>query len=281
MNRLFLFLFPSLFIAFTLRAEEGWLYHFETAKDIAQYDHRLILVDFWAVWCGPCKKMDAEVWSDPDVRHQKRKFVPLKVDVDRDPAVASTYNVRAMPTLMILNSYGEILYQKVGFIDKFELNELLSSFPNNIASINQLHQQASDSQQNPYLNFMLASEYQKYGSVLEKEARRAFLSRSDAYFRQAVKNCRAENDTLLVEKTKLFQCLNDVLENKAKRSIKTIEKKIGLENISASNLPVAYYVLTNAYLQLEEKEQAQQYYRALTETIGGKYYQAALEEAFR
>lgn len=182
---------------------------------------------------------------------------------------------------MILDSYGEILYQHVGSMSKLELNEVLRSFPNSVATINQLIQQTSDSPRNPYLNFTLAAEYQKYASVLEKEARRAFLSRSNAYFRQAAKNCREKHDTLLIEKTQLFQCLNNVLQNKARRSIRTIEKKMGLDNIGIDNLPVAYYVLANAYLQLENKDQAQHYYQALTEIKGGKYYQTALAKAFQ
>lgn len=95
MERLFSLLIPLLLITAPLQAQDNWFHHFESAKNIAQYDHRLILVDFWASWCGPCLKMDADVWSDPEIQRQKTKFVPVKLDVDREPAITGLYRVNS------------------------------------------------------------------------------------------------------------------------------------------------------------------------------------------
>ena len=71
-----------------------------TAKtfDKALEDHRVVLVDFWATWCGPCKSMA------PDLR-QLANDVPddvlvAKVDVDKNKALSQRFNVQSMPTVM-------------------------------------------------------------------------------------------------------------------------------------------------------------------------------------
>lgn len=267
------------YLALPLRAAEGWLTHLETAQNVAQHDHRLILVDFWATWCGPCKMMDAEVWSDPDIQREKQKFVPLKIDVDHDPATAGRYRVKAMPTIMILDSFGGILYQHVGYLDTPTLKKLLSSFPTNTRSLNLLHQQASDSEGNPYTLLALATAFQEYGAALTAEAQEVFLERSDTYFRQVIKNSRP-TDTLLLEKAELLQSLNDALAGRPKRSIKTVEKKIGLDNVSRNNLPVAYYVLICSYLRRGDEDQARTCYRTLRQTKGSQPYVARLQDDF-
>lgn len=274
------FLSALLLTVLPLRAEEGWLTHLETAKDVAQQDHRLILIDFWATWCGPCKKMEVDIWSDSEVQLLKRKFVPLKVDVDRDPATAGRYQVNAMPTIMIVDGFGQILHQHVGYLDKQAMRRLLSSFPDNVRSIHQAYRPVLDSPKNPYLLFTLATEFQQSAAELDGKAQQAFLSHSDQYFRLVAKYGHAANDALLLEKNQLFRCLSHTLENRPRRSIRMIERKIGLKNISPDNLPIAHYVLARAFLKLGDKDQAQEHYQTLRQLKGREPYQTFLKKAF-
>ncbi|MCH9807589.1 MAG: thioredoxin [Alphaproteobacteria bacterium] len=70
-----------------------------------------VLVDFFAEWCGPCKAMAPALDQVADAMKDSVKVV--KVDVDQSPGIAQTYNVRAMPTLMIFSG-GQVSAQHVG-----------------------------------------------------------------------------------------------------------------------------------------------------------------------
>jgi len=81
-----------------------------TFKDIIQ-SKKKVLVDFHAVWCGPCKMMT------PILKELKQKVGEdvriVKVDVDKNPAIAQKYQVRGVPT-MILFVDGEVAWRTSG-----------------------------------------------------------------------------------------------------------------------------------------------------------------------
>lgn len=72
-----------------------------------------VLVDFHAVWCGPCKAMAPAL--DEVARDMKGKIKVVKVDVDENPGITSTYGIRAMPTLIIFKG-GKVAAQHTGAI---------------------------------------------------------------------------------------------------------------------------------------------------------------------
>jgi thioredoxin len=74
-----------------------------------------VLVDFWATWCGPCK-MIAPI-LDEIAKEQDGKVRIAKVDVDQNPALASRFNIRGIPT-MILFKNGEAKETIVGLTGK-------------------------------------------------------------------------------------------------------------------------------------------------------------------
>jgi thioredoxin 1 len=74
-----------------------------------------VLVDFWAEWCGPCK-MIAPVLNEIAIEHAGRVKV-VKVDVDRNPALAARYGIQSIPTLLYFAA-GEVRDKTVGAISK-------------------------------------------------------------------------------------------------------------------------------------------------------------------
>jgi len=82
---------------------------YNEALDIAQqYDKELFFI-FTASWCGPCKKMKAEVWPDERVQGLLKEYVVYVVDVDRERAVADRMRVKTIPAYGIF----EVLSGKV------------------------------------------------------------------------------------------------------------------------------------------------------------------------
>lgn len=82
----------------------------------------LVLVDFYADWCGPCKVMEPVVEKIGDRYHPQLKAVRL--NVDRNMEIAQKYRVVSVPTLLFFKN-GEIMDISIGVIRSHELEELI------------------------------------------------------------------------------------------------------------------------------------------------------------
>lgn len=83
----------------------------------------VVLADFWAPWCGPCK-MIAPVLEELD-GDMGDKVKIVKLDVDENQETASKYGVMSIPTLLVMKN-GEVVDQIVGFKPKEELENTLN-----------------------------------------------------------------------------------------------------------------------------------------------------------
>jgi thiol:disulfide interchange protein len=88
---------------------------------------KLVFLDFFAQWCGACKILDRTTLKDEFVKTTLDNFVFLKVDAEQDPQALVHFNVVAMPTLVVLNVYGEEIYRHVGPISAARLVSDLES----------------------------------------------------------------------------------------------------------------------------------------------------------
>lgn len=70
-----------------------------------------VMIDFWAVWCGPCR-MIAPIVTEMSGEYEGRAIIG-KVDVDSNPQVAMKYGIRNIPTVLFLKN-GEIVDKQVG-----------------------------------------------------------------------------------------------------------------------------------------------------------------------
>lgn len=74
----------------------------------------IVLVDFYATWCGPCKMQSPIIDS---LKEERSDIKIMKVDVDKEEDVARTYGIMSIPTLMLFKD-GKEVAKNVGFMPK-------------------------------------------------------------------------------------------------------------------------------------------------------------------
>ncbi len=84
-----------------------------------------VLIDFWAVWCGPCKMIAPIV--EELAQEYSGKLKVCKLDVDHNREIAGNYGIRSIPTLLIFKN-GEVVEQIIGAVSKSHLINKLAPY---------------------------------------------------------------------------------------------------------------------------------------------------------
>src|SRR5215469_5579068 len=91
---------------------------FDDASHKAAQTGKIVFVDFYTTWCGPCRLMDKTTWTNDEViRLLNEKTVPIRVDADKETKLAERYRIEGYPTMLLLKSDGTELDRFLGYRD--------------------------------------------------------------------------------------------------------------------------------------------------------------------
>ena len=117
-------------VDFTADKNEGIKFHrgtWKEALEIAKKENKLIFLDIYATWCGPCKRLKRYTFSNSRVgKYFNATFINVSLDgeVGDGEILANKYKITGYPSLLFLDKDGKIVTQGDGFLDADELLKL-------------------------------------------------------------------------------------------------------------------------------------------------------------
>ncbi|WP_086312949.1 thioredoxin [Enterococcus sp. 7F3_DIV0205] len=98
-----------------------------TDKDFStETDNGLVLIDFWATWCGPCR-MQGPILEQLSEEYDESEVKITKMDVDENPATPASFGIMSIPTLL-LKKDGEVVEKAVGVHSKEQLRAMIDKY---------------------------------------------------------------------------------------------------------------------------------------------------------
>ncbi len=198
MKKLIIFLFV---LGFQI-TEASSFTSFEEAQKVALASNKMMVIDFTASWCGPCKKMDIDTWDNEKVKVILEDFVFVKIDIDLNKELAFRYNVKSIPNIFILDVNGIEVKSFLGYMNA---NKFITAVDGYAVSTEYLSKELINQYKFPcYINSVkTALKYYDFSLYLDDDIKSDFLSVSDLYLIQAKNYLKKNDEKFVVKKQKL------------------------------------------------------------------------------
>lgn len=221
-------------LGFLSFSQVNWIKNYDVARAQALAENKFIIMDFWAIWCGPCKKMDADMWNTEEMAAYADKFVFLKIDVDSHRSIAMKYSANAIPKVILMDPTGQAIWEEVGFSGSSIYMKMFEDFPateapsEHFAKITQ-----GEADANTY--FSIGAWYQDAAKKTENVGlKRDVLNQSDQHFKASAKEASTE---ALAQEAEFNLILNHAYRGAYKKAMKKVEK---MEEDDMKNFILAY-----------------------------------------
>ena len=87
----------------------AWTESLPAAMKTAAKEKKIIFLDFWAPWCGPCKRMLKTTYQNKEVVERSKQFVPVLINTDAQPELTKKFGISTIPAVIFLDAKGNVL----------------------------------------------------------------------------------------------------------------------------------------------------------------------------
>jgi tetratricopeptide (TPR) repeat protein len=138
----------------------------------AKQENKYVFVDFFATWCGPCKRMDEMTFTDAKVEELLNSMIAADWDAEKDPnvAVAKRYKVSAYPTLLVIGPDGNEVDRHLGFLEPAEFIEIIDGYRNGIGTVAALEKQLKARPDDTELLYQVGTKHAEAGRSTQAAA---------------------------------------------------------------------------------------------------------------
>lgn len=179
-----------------------WISSFEDGKKMALASNKFMIVDFWAIWCGPCKKMDANSWNDERVKSVMENYIQVKIDFDTNRELVKSYSVNGIPNIFIMDGNGKVVFSVLGYLNA---NDLLKELDKFALSTEYLSMDLINyfKVQNFNSSIRVSQKYFDYSLLVDAAIKNDFIKISEDYLLDAKRELSKKDENYIEKKQKL------------------------------------------------------------------------------
>ena len=276
-----------------VNAEEGIQFFkgtFSEALVQANEQHKLLFVDCFTTWCGPCKWMSANVFTDKAVSSSFNKnFICLELDMEKGEGliIAKKYSVKNYPTYLWIDQEGNQVHRSVGSTSSGEFLAIAGKAMDTNKNLGYLKNQYEKGNREPELLL-------NYASSLKTAYDMSYQTVADEYFRTLPEKDLAEekNWKAILEFTPninsytyaaMTKMLPAFYERYGKDSVRAVLDKLTISSLSFARQQKDSVMLKNAIAKLKESNNKELFKQGLSEEMnyykGNKNYSRYAELA--
>ena len=242
------------------------------ALQMAREQNKLIFLDAYTTWCGPCKMLAKNVFTDSKVGEvYNNKFINVKMNMEKDEGLilAKRYEVKAYPTLLFINHRGDVMHRVLGYHDIEEFLELADAATDPSKSTSALNARYNKGDKSPDFLRSYAVILDELGDERAPYVAEEYLMKTKDW--KSEENYKFVTDFATNMDSPIFKY---VVDNKG-----FFEEKIGKEGVTKIiNNAVIIKYLTSTYGNFQEAEQAfKKFYPEKSDQLFQRYKLTFLE----